>query len=150
MFWKIKVHKTYFHRNIFSWNNISLLNYSFFFKRGQKIFQDFAALIFGEKVLRTSCCPQGPILDYLQFCIIWAASVRRLKSLPKSGLLVIIMKKVIQDVKNFARTLLKAKLFMYIMLGLHIFSYFTLSRLLFCESLHIRVNVEAEKINTLY
>ncbi len=59
------------------------------------------------------------------FCVIYAASVRRLKSLPKSGLLLINKKEVIQVV-NFARKVLKTKVLMDIWLGLHIFFHILL------------------------
>jgi hypothetical protein len=60
---------------------------------------------------------------FILFCITWAASVRRLKSLPKSNIMLLTMKNVTQHV-IFARQMLKTKLLMENRLGLHIFVKF--------------------------
>jgi hypothetical protein len=73
-----------------------------FLSWSRKSLLEFAALTQGGSSYELDATQNTQSLFFFLFCIIWAASVRRLKSLSKSDILLLTIKNVTQDV-IFAR-----------------------------------------------
>jgi hypothetical protein len=61
-------------------------------------FLQFATLTHGGSSYELDAAPNTQKFVFFLFCVIWAASVRKLKSLPKSAFILPTMKNVIKDV----------------------------------------------------
>jgi hypothetical protein len=90
----------------------------------KKSLLEFATLTQGGSSYELDMPPLTPkVCFFFLFCVIWAASVRRLKSLPKSGFMLRTMKNITKDV-TFGNQMLKTKCSVDDRLGLHIFVIF--------------------------
>ncbi len=88
-----------------------------------KYLHEFATLTQGGSSYELDAARNTQSLLFFLFCIIWAASVRRLKSLLKWDIMLFTMTNVILDV-IFAKYMLKTKWLLEDRLGLHIFVLF--------------------------
>ena len=79
-----------------------------FAKAAGKIMLEFATLMQGGSSFELNAAPDTQNKVFFLFCIIWAASVRRLQSLPNSGIMLLTIKNVTEDVM-FTRKVLKTK-----------------------------------------
>jgi hypothetical protein len=67
-----------------------------FCKVAKKSLLQFATLTQGESSYKLNAAPNTQSWFFFLFCVIWAASFRRLKSRPKSGIMLLTLKKVTQ------------------------------------------------------